>query len=245
MPRYKLFIEYDGTAYCGWQKQPNAGTVEEELEKAFTQILREPIDLIGQGRTDSGVHAEAQVAHFDSGQSIIRDDFLYALLGVLPRDIAVWDLQQVAEDFHARFDAKSRQYRYQMVTRPSPLADRFAKQVRNDLNLDVINKCAEIVAGTKDFWRFCKVSGQQKSTVCDVEYSAFQSENHHLMYRIRANRFVHHMVRRLVGTMLHVGNGKISLDQFREMLENPESEHRAHGIAAKGLFLEKVEYRNE
>jgi tRNA pseudouridine38-40 synthase len=242
MPRYKLFIEYDGTAYCGWQKQPNAGTVEEELEKAFAQILREPTDLIGQGRTDSGVHAEAQVAHFDSGQSISRDDFLYALLGVLPRNIAVWDLQQVPEDFHARFDAKSRQYRYQMVTRPSPLADRFAKRFRNDLNLDVMNKCAEMAVGAHDFRNFCKISGQQKSTICEVEYSAFQSKNHHLDYRIRANRFVHHMVRRLVGTMLHVGQGKISLDQFREMLENPGSEHPAHGIAAKGLFLEEVRY---
>jgi tRNA pseudouridine38-40 synthase len=242
MPRYKLCIEYDGTAYSGWQKQPNARTVEEELEKAFTQILREPIDLTGQGRTDSGVHAEAQVAHFDSGQAIGREDFLYALPGVLPRDISVWDLHQVRDDFHARFDARSRQYRYQMVTRSSPLMDRFAKRVRHDLNLDTMRKCAEMVIGTHDFKNFCKASGQKKSTICKIDYSAFRYEGHCLTYYIRGNRFLHHMVRRLVGTMLQIGKGKKPISQFQEMIERPDGNYTAWGIAAKGLILEKVDY---
>jgi tRNA pseudouridine38-40 synthase len=242
MPRYKLLIEYDGTNYHGWQRQPNVSTIEEELEQAMSRILCEPIDLIGQGRTDSGVHSEAQAAHFDSGQCIDRGDFLYAMLGVLPRDISVWDLQQVREGFHTRFDAKSRQYRYQMITRPSPLIDRFAKRIHNDLNQNIMNKCAEMIAGTHDFRNFCKVSDPQESTVCRVEKSIFYREGHHLTYRIQANRFKHHMVRRLVGTMLQVGLGKMPLSQFHCTLEEPKNEYRSHGITAKGLVLEKVEY---
>jgi tRNA pseudouridine38-40 synthase len=242
MPRYKLLVEYDGTDYHGWQRQPNANTVEEELEKGITRILGEPVDIKGQGRTDSGVHAEAQAAHFDSEQPIDRSGFLYAMPGVLPRDISVWDLQQVQDDFHARFDAKSRQYRYQMITRPSPLADRFAKRVSRDLNPDVMNKCAEMIADTHDFRNFCKISDQRESTVCNVEHSVFMREGHRLTYRIRANRFKHHMVRRLVGTMLQAGLGKMPLSHFRKMLDEPENEHRSHGIAAKGLVLEQVRY---
>jgi tRNA pseudouridine38-40 synthase len=151
-------------------------------------------------------------------------------------------LHQVRDDFHARFDARSRQYRYQMVTRSSPLRDRFAKRVRHDLNLDTMRKCAEMVIGTHDFKNFCKASVQKKSTICKIDYSAFRYEGHWLTYYIRGNRFLHHMVRRLVGTMVEVGIGKVSLDQFEEMLEYPEKEHQAHGISAKGLILEKVGY---
>src|SRR5699024_9001040 len=132
MPRYKLCIEYDGTCYSGWQKQPDAVTIESEIETALSRILRIPIDIIGQGRTDSGVHAEAQVAHFDHARPIICDSLLHAVLGVLPKDISVWKIQQVKDDFHARFDARSRQYRYQIVTRLSPLAARTTKLVRSN-----------------------------------------------------------------------------------------------------------------
>jgi tRNA pseudouridine38-40 synthase len=243
MPRYKLLIEYDGTAYHGWQKQPDCVTVEGKLEEALSQILGDDIDIIGQGRTDSGVHAEAQVAHFDSGQAIERDDLLYALLGVLPRDISVWDLQQVKDDFHARFDAQSRQYRYQIVTRSSPLAFRFTKLVRNELDWEVMQKCAAMVLGTHDFVNFSKTDDDRRSTVCAVEYSAFQKENHYITYHIRANRFVHHMVRRLVGSMLQVGKGKETITYFGELLHHPEhTGTKAHGITAKGLVLEGVQY---
>lgn len=243
MPRFKLFIEYDGTAYSGWQKQPDAATVEGEIEKALSQILRQSIDVIGQGRTDSGVHAEAQVVHFDYPQPIDQDDLLYALLGVLPRDISVWEMQHVSDDFHARFDAGSRQYRYQIVTRPSPLLNRVAKFIPYNLNQPKMQECAGYIVGTHDFRNFCKTSDQPKGTACDIKHSAFEFNNkHRITYRIRANRFVHHMVRRLVGTMVQVGKGKRSVSQFREMINQPENNQTAHGIAAKGLILEKVEY---
>lgn len=197
MARYKLWLEYDGTVYSGWQKQPDATTVEDEVEKALSQILQTSINIFGQGRTDSGVHAEAQIAHFDCSQPINRDKLLYALSGVLPRDISVWRLQQAADDFHARFDAKSRQYRYQIVTRPSPLVSRVAKLVPYNLDRQKMQACADYIAGTHDFKNFCKVSDQQKGTVCAIEHSTFEFDKPQIIYRIRANRFVHHMVRRL------------------------------------------------
>src|SRR6056297_3026242 len=129
MPRYKLLIEYDGTRYSGWQRQPNANTVEEEIENALSQILREPVDIIGQGRTDAGVHAEGQVAHFDFPKELEKHRILFALLGVLPRDIAVWDLEETDPDFHARFSALLRRYRFQIITRPSPLWNRHAEMI--------------------------------------------------------------------------------------------------------------------
>jgi tRNA pseudouridine38-40 synthase len=242
MPRYKLLIEYDGTAYYGWQKQPDHVTVEGKLEEALSQILGDNIDVIGQGRTDSGVHAEAQVAHFDSDQPIEQGELLYALLGVLPRDISIWDLQQVKGDFHARFHAQSRQYRYQIVTRSSPLAFRFAKLVRNELDWEAMQECAALVQGTYDFVNFSKMHEDQRSAVCSVEYSAFQRRDHHITYRIRANRFVHHMVRRLVGSLLQVGKGKETIAYFRELLYQSEGTGKAQGIAAKGLVLEGVQY---
>ncbi len=242
MPRYKLYIEYNGTNYSGWQIQPDANTVEQELEKALSRILQEEIDIIGQGRTDSGVHAEAQVAHFDTDQSIDTGKLLYALLGVLPRDIAVWDLQQAPDDFHARFDGKSRQYRYQIVTRPSPLFYRTAAFVPQELNWDTMQRCARMIKGTHDFEGFSKSNKDQSDAVCTVDLSELHKSEHLITYRIRANRFVRHMVRRLIGSMLRVGQGKWPERHFGDLLHHPEKQNNGHGAAAKGLILEKVEY---
>lgn len=242
MSRYKILIEYDGTRYSGWQIQPNANTVEEELENAFSRILQEDIDIIGQGRTDSGVHAEAQVAHCDINQEIDSGNLLYALLGVLPRDISVWQMEKVSDDFHARFDAKSRQYRYQIVTRPSPILYRFAALERYDLNINAMRACAEMITGTHDFESFSKSDKDQPDAICTVDFSELTRNDHLIMYRIRANRFVRHMVRRLVGTMIQVGKCDRSVGFFRDLLLEPDEEKTSHGASAKGLILEEVEY---
>lgn len=242
MPRYKLFIEYDGTNYCGWQKQPDDTTVEGEIERAFSQVLQKPIDIIGQGRTDSGVHAEAQVAHVDLPKKMVPDKLLAAFLGTLPRDIAVWKIEEAAADFHARFDGKARQYRYQIITRPSPLYDRFAERVLADLDMEVMQHCAEMIKGIHDFESFTFSSPEQLSTTCEVLSSQFTVEDQLIIYRIKANRFVRHLVRRLVGTMIQVGLGKRSVDYFTDLIEQPNTEKSGHGAPAKGLILEKVEY---
>jgi len=242
MPRYKILIEYDGTNYSGWQIQPNANTVEEELEKALSRILQEDIDVIGQGRTDSGVHAEAQVAHVDIDRQIDIDQLLYALLGVLPRDICVWEMEEASQDFHARFDGKSRRYRYQIVTRPSALNFRTVNYIHYSLNFEAMQECAKMVKGTHDFENFRKANKDQPDAICTVQESEFCKKNYLITYRIKANRFVHHMVRRLVGTMIQVGSGKRSVEDFDRMLHQPEIEKISHGASAKGLILEKVGY---
>lgn len=242
MARYKLYIEYDGTAYSGWQIQPNAPTVEETIEQAISRILQEEIDVIGQGRTDSGVHAEAQVAHCDIKKEINIDDLLYALLGVLPRDISVWHIEQAKDEFHARFDGQWRQYRYQIVTRPSPLYYRQAELIRYDLDWPALQECTDMIVGEHDFESFSKADKDQRDAICTVTQSAIQQQNHLITYRIRANRFVRHMVRRLVGTMILVGTGKQSVEHFRDLLLNPSEDKTSHGASAKGLILEKVGY---
>lgn len=242
MPRYKILIEYDGTHYSGWQKQPDANTIEEEIENALTQILRQPVDIIGQGRTDAGVHAEGQAAHFDFPEVLDKHRLLFALLGVLPKDIAVWDLEEVAPDFHARFAGQARQYRYQIIRRPSPLWNNFAEMVLGDLEISAMQECATMIQGKHNFESFTYSSEEQPNTYCEVTLSQFTFGDPLITYRIKANRFVRHMVRRLIGTMLQVGQGKMTVQQFSDMLHNPCKNKSGHGASAKGLILEKVEY---
>jgi len=243
MPRYKILIEYNGADYCGWQKQPNGNTVEGEIEKALTRILRQPIDIIGQGRTDSGVHAEGQAAHFDFPEDLDRDRLLYALLGVLPKDIAVWDMEEVSSDFHARFDALFRRYRYQIALRPAPLLRPVSKMVLDRLDFEAMNVCAQKIEGTHNFDSFTKPDNDNPDSQCEVQLSEFTYKEPLLIYHIQANRFVHHMVRRLVGTMIETGKGKCTLSYFTDMIINPSKKKNAFGAAARGLILENVGYK--
>lgn len=242
MPQYKISIEFEGTRYSGWQKQPNSNTVEEEIESGLSRILPQPVDVIGQGRTDSGVHAEEQVAHFYHSDELDPDKVLYALLGVLPHDIAVWNMQEVADDFHARFDATARRYRYQIIRRPAPLLRSFSEMVLDDLDLDAMHHCAQKIKGTHNFDSFTKPDNENPDSVCNVMHSSFTEDEYLLCYHIEANRFVHHMVRRLVGTMIEVGKGKRTVENFVDMIEKPSKQKNGHGAAAQGLILEKVKY---
>lgn len=242
MPRYKLLIEYDGTEYSGWQRQHNANTVEEEIENALEQILQKPVDLIGQGRTDAGVHAEGQVAHFDFTEPLNGDRLLFGLLGVLPKDIAVWNIEEVSPEFHARFDARERRYRYQIVTRPSPLWQHQAEMILGDLDREAMQACAAMISGVHDFESFTYSSEEQPATECEVFLSDFEFGTPLICYRIRANRFIRHMVRRLVGTMIQVGQGRRTVADFEDYLHKPSKNKSGHGAPAKGLILESVRY---
>ena len=245
MPRYKIQIEYLGTQYSGWQKQPNASTVEEEVEQALDRVLGSSVDVVGQGRTDSGVHAEGQVAHFDVAESINTAKLHHAFLGVLPKDIAVWDIREVEPQFHARFDATYRRYRYQIARRPSPLMKETSILVLQDLNEQAIQECASIVEGKHNFDSFTKPDNQNPSSDCRVSHSAFTESGNLLTYTIQANRFVRHLVRRLVGTILEVGKGKKTVAEFKNLLLEPSKKKNAHGAPAKGLILEKVGYKKD
>lgn len=242
MPRYKLLIEYDGTHYSGWQRQPKASTVEQAIEEGLSRILRQEIDIIGQGRTDSGVHAEGQVAHFDAPELLEEGRILYALLGVLSRDITVHGLERVEDDFHARFDAVSRQYRYQVITQPRALHRHWTHRVLGDFDMDALRTCAEMIVGKHDFARFAKQTDDLPHTFCEVTESKVWQEGALVCYRIRANRFLHNMVRRLVGSMLNVATGRENMEYFSDMLKNPDAAEGGHTAPAQGLILEKVFY---
>lgn len=243
MPRCKLTIRYDGTGYSGWQNQPGEPTVQDEVEKALSRLFQQEIQIYGQGRTDAGVHAEGQVAHTDLPDSKDAGKIIHALRGILPADVAVIDLEEVSDDFHARFDAISRQYRYQVSTLQNPLKRNFSWFVSKPLNPELLHSCAALIKGTHDFINFSKTENRDfGTTICTVEHSEWLEKEEEMIYRIWGNRFLRHLVRRLVGSMITVASGRLEISDFEEMLKAPEMEKKGFSAPAKGLILEKVFY---
>ena len=245
MPRYKLTIEYDGTNFSGWQIQPNALTVEEVLEKAFSEILQATIDLIGQGRTDAGVHARGQVAHVDLPDDIDPEKLIFGVNGKIGEAIYIKEIRQVAGDFHSRFDAVSREYVYTLATRPIPLMRNHCWPVRYDLDLQKLIECAKALIGEYDFAGFSKFNEDNYTTLCEILNSKIEVEGELIYFRISANRFLRNMVRRLVGTMADVASGRLAIEEFKNLLQHPDANVRTFTAPAKGLILEKVLYKNE
>ena len=243
MPRYKLSIAYEGTRYYGWQKQPDAQTVEGTIEAGLKQILGETVDVVGQGRTDRGVHAEGQTAHMDVSELLNLKKVKYGLLGVLPRDIAVWNIEPVDEGFHARFHAQGRQYRYQIITRPLPLYRHMTHRVLKPFDYNLMYECARQVAEIKDFTNFAHVEPHQPNAHCHIELSSLEKQGNLITYRIRADRFLRWMVRRIVGSMLQVGLGKRKPQYFRDLMFSDDMDESGHAAPAHGLILEEVFYK--
>jgi tRNA pseudouridine38-40 synthase len=245
MPRYLLTVAYDGTRFNGWQRQPHPEhrTVEEELERALSQRFQQEIDVIGQGRTDAGVHAEGQTAHVDLPEPIEPRSLTYALLGMLPRDIAVLDVQRTADDFHARYDATYRLYRYQILTEPRPLYRGAAHMELRTLDLELMRACAQMIQGEHDFESFTISSSLEgRHARCLLYESQLSYDAPWLLYRVCGNRFLRRMVRRLIGSMLQVGTGELTLAEFQQLLSEPQSERGGHAAPAKGLILQEVSY---
>jgi tRNA pseudouridine38-40 synthase len=242
MPRYKLTIEYDGTDFSGWQIQPDARTVEEEIEKAMSQILQEPIDIIGQGRTDAGVHAKGQVAHVDLADSIDKDKFLFGVNGLIGEEIQIHKIKEVHPDFHARFDAISREYEYTLLKKASPLGNRTAWWPGRDVNFRKLDECIHLLKGEFDFSGFSKFNEENFTTLCTILTAELEEKEEVFVFRISANRFLRNMVRRLVGSMIEVGKGKLLVSEFEEKLHTPESDVRTFTAPSKGLVLSNVFY---
>lgn len=243
MPRYKLTIEYDGTNFSGWQIQPDARTVEEEIEKAMSKILQERVDIIGQGRTDAGVHALSQVAHVDLPDSIGLEKFLSGVNGLTGEEIYIRSAEEVHADFHARFDASSREYEYRILKYQSPLRNRTAWWPGRNVDFNRMEECVKLLIGKFDFSGFSKFNEENFTTLCTILNTELEEQREEIIFRISANRFLRNMVRRLVGTMVEVGKGKLTVDDFREKLENPEAEVKTFTAPAKGLVLTKVFYQ--
>ena len=245
MPRVKIVVEYDGTAYYGWQLQKGQRTVQGTIEEALKILFKKTIRVTGAGRTDSGVHARGQVAHFDipdySPLKLQR-----SLNGILPRDIVIKDLNFAAADFHARFDAVERVYRYYLSLSPVALLRRFTWEIRHPLNLTLLQMGAEIIKGTEDFQAFCKVKSEVKHYRCRIFRSFWQmGEDGRLVYEIAANRFLHGMVRAIVGALIALGSGKISLSDFHTIIAERDRRLIPLTAPARGLVLEDVRYADE
>ncbi len=245
MPRWKLTIEFDGTHFSGWQRQQKGRTVQEELELALSTFCRKEIEVSGQGRTDSGVHAEDQVAHADIPGAVDPDRLLSAMRGLLPEDMAVIDAKVVEAEFHARFDAQSRLYRYQIATRPVPMKRKLHWMLLTPFDEDILHRCAELVMGEHDFRNFAKEEKPTEhvsSTECTITTSYWVSEQDIWIYKIEGNRFLRHMVRRIVGSTMMTATGRMEMDAFRELLDGKHVHRKGHSAPPEGLILEKVLY---
>lgn len=241
--RYFIHFSYDGTNYHGWQIQPNGNTVQAELQRACSLVLRHDVIVVGAGRTDTGVHARHMVAHFDADEALDCKHVAFRLNHILPRDIAVMSVEQVDESMHSRFSAKKRTYHYYVHTAKDPFLDKYSLQLHYVLDYEKMNEAAAILMEYKDFGAFCKAGSDVKTTLCDISAACWHRTSPTSWYfEITANRFLRNMVRAVVGTLVEVGRGKMSLDDFRKVIETGSRSAAGESMPAKALFLENVEY---
>ncbi len=243
MSRYKLTIKYDGTLFYGWQIQPSLRTVQGELEQALKHIMKsaERIPIYGSGRTDSGVHAIGQVAHFDLITRLEEQDLKSALNSYLSEDCRITSIQKVKCNFHARFNALKRSYLYQCYKGESILY-RNQAWCLDKLNVKRLNKLALLIIGTHDFASFCKNRGNYIDNYCTVFNAEWKKKGDFINFFILGNRFLHHMVRYLVGTMIKFTKQSLPHEGFKSLLINPEKDAKVQKAPPQGLFLDKVFY---
>ena len=244
MSRYFVTFSYDGTRYHGWQIQPNGVSVQEKLQEALSTLLREPIVVTGAGRTDAGVHARMMVAHFDwEGAVIDGQQLAYKLNRLLPYDIAVSKVEPVSEEMHARFSAKSRMYRYYIHTVKDPFLRTYSCEIHYPLDFAKMNEAAKILTTYEDFGAFCKSGADVKTTFCDVTKAEWvQTSPTSWYFEIRANRFLRNMVRAVVGTLIEVGRGRLSIDDFKKVIEGKQRSDAGESMPGNALFLEDIVY---
>ena len=239
--RYFAEISYDGSAFHGWQIQPNACSVQEEIQTKMERILQIPIQVTGCGRTDTGVHASQFFLHFDADLDL-DSDFVYTMNQVLVPEIAVHNLWLCNEEMHARFDAKSRSYRYKLHNAKSPFHRHVSYYFRPELDLEIMNAGANVIAGHTHFDAFCKSRTDNKTDICRIDHCRWIKDGHRLEFEVTADRFLRNMVRAMVGTLLLVGQGKLSLDELDNILQSRKRSNAGESVPAHALFLEKVEY---
>ena len=240
--RYFLEITYNGKNYFGWQRQPNQISVQQVLEETLSTILRQDIVITGAGRTDSGVHAVQQFAHVDFEELKDISKLIYKVNSFLPKDIALNNIFHVKEDAHARFDAKEREYVYKINLDKNPFSYSFAHQVRIMPNIDLMNIAAQKLLLHKDFQCFSRSKTDVKTYFCNIMSAHWKMEGSQLIFRITADRFLRNMVRAIVGTLLDIGWGKTSMQEFQGILESKSREKAGASAPAHGLYLSKVIY---
>ena len=240
--RYFITFAYDGTNYHGWQVQPNGISVQERLDGCLSTLLRKKVETVGAGRTDAGVHARMMVAHFDWPGELDGEQLAYRLNRILPWDIAVQDVRKVDERLHARFSAKSRLYRYYIHLSKDPFLRRYSWEIHYPLDFRIMDEGASLLLGEKDFACFCKAGGNQKNTRCLVTEAHWDQQGNQWIFTIRANRFLRNMVRAIVGTLVDLGRGQITLQDFARILANGSRSDAGESVPGNALFLEEIAY---
>ncbi len=257
--RYFITISYDGTAYHGWQIQPNGNSIQAELQRALSILLRQDIVVTGAGRTDAGVHARRMVAHFDtdvapfetlddSGARIPAsvddcEQLVYRLNRLLPRDIAVYEVKPVSDDMHARFSATSRTYHYYIHTHKEPFLRGYSCELHYPLDFPLMNEAAKTLLEYEDFGAFCKSHADVKTTLCKVMAAEWhQTSPTSWYFEITANRFLRNMVRAVVGTLIEVGRHRMTIDDFRRVIEGKRRTDAGESMPGNALFIEQVQY---
>ncbi len=239
--RFFIQLSYKGTAYHGWQVQPNANTIQEEINKALSTILNVKIEVMGAGRTDTGVHAKQMFAHFDCNKVFEAKILIQKLNSFLPSDIAIQAIFEVGTEVSSRFDAISRTYEYHIVQHKSPFAT-DAYYLHKKLDVDAMNRGADYMLGKQDFTSFSKVNTDTYTNYCEVALAHWEWDNNVLVFTIKADRFLRNMVRAIVGTLLEVGIAKISAEQVLDVIAAKDRCEAGTSAPAKGLFLAQVEY---
>ena len=244
--RYFLELQYDGAAYCGWQRQPDMPTVQQTIEQALTKLLRTPTEIVGAGRTDTGVNASYYVAHFDADVEVDLQQLHYKLNMMLPKDIAIFSVTPVADGAHARFDARQREYRYYICPTKNPFRRYSAWLYYVSLDVEKMNQAAAKLLEYDDFTSFAKLNSNNKTNICRVMDAHWSVETDGvLVFTIRADRFLRNMVRSIVGTLVDVGRGRYSVEEFCKIVEAKDLSLSSAGAPAQGLFLSDVVYSEE
>lgn len=241
--RYFVELQYDGAAYCGWQRQPDAETVQGVIEQRLSMLRRVPTEIVGAGRTDTGVNASFYVAHFDSDEAVDCAQLAYKLNKVLPDDIVILRIYEVEGDKHARFDAKQREYTYFLTPHKSPFRRFSAWYFAVDLDVERMNQAATALLRYDDFTSFAKLNSNNKTNICHISHAQWVVESDGVLrFTIRADRFLRNMVRAIVGTLVDVGRGRYTVEQFEDIIRSKDLSRSSAGAPACGLFLSDVRY---
>jgi tRNA pseudouridine38-40 synthase len=240
--RYFLEFAYNGTHYHGWQYQPNAISVQETLNKVFSTLLQEEIEIVGAGRTDTGVHASQMFGHFDTQKELDIEKLTYKANSFLPKDISIFRILPVHNDAHARFDATSRTYHYHITTHKNVFNTEFAWYYHHHLDVDAMNEAASLLLNFTDFECFSKTNTDVFTYNCKISEAFWKKENNTLIFTITADRFLRNMVRAIVGTLVNIGLKKITKNDFIKIIESKSRKNAGFSVPAQGLFLTNITY---
>lgn len=240
--RFFIELSYNGSAYHGWQNQPNAISVQEVLEEGLSTLLKEKIDIVGAGRTDSGVHAKQMFAHFNTTKAFSSEKLIYKLNSFLPKDIAVQEIFKVNDEAHARFDAISREYKYRISLYKNVFSFNNTYYFKPELDIFKMNEAAKILLNYKDFKCFSRSNTDVKTYNCIIMNAEWTLEDNELVFTIRADRFLRNMVRAIVGTMINIGTGKIEVDYLHNIIKSKDRSKAGASVPGYALYLTKIEY---